>query len=211
MLNAVIFDLDGVIVHTDRLNYQIWKDLADELGIYFDEQINDRMRGVSREGSLEIVLERGERTYSAEEKAAMVARKNAEYQQLIKTLGEKDLPGEVKRTLDALRGRGLKLAIGSSSKNAKFILERIGLGDFFDAIADGTCIERGKPDPEVFLNAAAYLGVSPSETLVVEDADAGIRAAHAGGFFSAAVGPARACPLADFRLECISDLLDIVK
>ncbi|NCB62242.1 MAG: beta-phosphoglucomutase [Clostridia bacterium] len=209
-MKAVIFDLDGVIVHTDKLNYQIWKDLADELGIYFDEKINDRMRGVSREGSLEIVLERGARTYTAEEKAAMVARKNAEYKELIKTLGEKDLSSEVKGTLEELRARGLMLALGSSSKNARFILERIGLGDFFDAIADGTCIKRSKPDPEVFLTAAELLGVEPSAALVVEDADAGIRAAHTGGFLSAAVGPARECPLADYRLERFSELLDIV-
>ena len=136
-LNAVIFDLDGVICFTDKYHFQAWKKLADEEGIYFDEEINDRLRGVSRMDSLDIILERAFREYTQEEKTQMAARKNESYVHLLDQMSPADLSVEVKDTLDELRKRGYKLAIGSSSKNTKKILKQIGLGDYFDAISDG--------------------------------------------------------------------------
>ena len=189
---GIIFDLDGVICFTDKYHYQAWKKLADSLGIYFDEEINNRLRGVSRMESLEIILERSDKEYTSGEKQQLADRKNEEYVKLLAEMSPKDLSEEVKDTLDVLRSRGYLLAIGSSSKNAKNILKRLGLGNYFDAVSDGTNITKSKPDPEVFLKAAEYLQVDPAECLVVEDAKAGIDAATAGGFDSAGLGEAAA-------------------
>ncbi len=142
--------------------------------------------------SLEIILERYDGKLTAQEKEALAEEKNALYRRLLANMSPADLSAEVKETLDALRGMGLKLAIGSSSKNTKFILSRLGLGDYFDAISDGTNITRSKPDPQVFLMAADFIGMKPEKCLVVEDAKAGIQAAVAGGFDSAGLGEAAA-------------------
>ena len=128
---AVIFDLDGVICFTDKYHYQAWKAVADELGIYFDEEINNRLRGVSRMESFEIILERYDGVMSEEDKIAYTTKKNDIYKELLKNMSPADLSSEVKETLDALRAKGLKLAIGSSSKNTPFILGQLGLGDYF--------------------------------------------------------------------------------
>lgn len=208
---AVIFDLDGVICFTDKFHYQAWKTLADRLGVYFDERINDRLRGVSRMASLDIILERSTVLYTSREKEALAAEKNETYRELLKSMSPADLTNEVRDTLTELRSRGYKLSIGSSSKNTKFILSQIGLGDFFDAIADGTDITRSKPDPEVFLKSAAKLGVLPDHCAVVEDARAGIEAAKAGGMTALALfGDARNCGLEDYNLKSFSDLLNIL-
>lgn len=207
---GIIFDLDGVICSTDHYHYLAWKDLADRLGIYFDETINNRLRGVSRMASLEIVLERSAVAYTEEEKAAFAEEKNNRYRELLKNMSPADLAPEVKETLDALRSKGLKLGIGSSSKNTKFILSQIGLGDYFDKISDGTNITRSKPDPEVFLKAAEYLELPPETCLVVEDAKAGIEAATAAGMDSAAIGDAVQCGLATYNLTRFADLLNCV-
>ncbi len=207
---GIIFDLDGVICSTDHYHYLAWKALADRLGIYFDETINNRLRGVSRMASLDIVLERDDRAWSPEEKAAFAEEKNNTYRALLKNMSPADLSAEVRETLDALRERGLLLGIGSSSKNTKFILSQIGLGDYFDKISDGTNISRSKPDPEVFLKAAEFLGLDPADCLVVEDAKAGIQAASAAGMDSAAIGDAAGCGLATYDLERFSDLLRCV-
>lgn len=148
---AVIFDLDGVICSTDRYHYLAWKKIADDLHIYFDEKINNRPRGVSRMESLEIVLERYDGNLTEEEKRALAEKKNQFYVELLEQMTEKDLSAEVSKTLVELREKGLKLAIGSSSKNAKRILGRLGLGSYFDAVSDGTNIQKSKPEPEVFL------------------------------------------------------------
>lgn len=203
---GVIFDLDGVICFTDKYHYQAWKAVADEIGVYFDETINNRLRGVSRMDSLEIILERAERAYTPEEKEALAEKKNDLYRRLLGNMSPADLSGEVKRTMDALRAVGIRLAIGSSSKNTKFILERIGLSGYFDAISDGTNIQRSKPDPQVFQMAAEFLGLEPGCCLVVEDAEAGIRAARAGGFDSAGLGEAAACGLATYAMQSFGDL-----
>ncbi len=208
---AVIFDLDGVICFTDKYHYQAWKMLADRLGIYFDETINNRLRGVSRMASLEIILERSAKEYTQEEKVAFAEEKNDYYRELLKNMSPADLTDEVKVTLNELRRRGYLLTIGSSSKNTKFILSRIGLADFFDAIADGTDITRSKPDPEVFLISAAKVGVAPADCAVVEDAKAGIQAAKAGGMTALALfGDAKGCGLEDYDLTSFSDLLNVL-
>ena len=208
---GIIFDLDGVICFTDRYHYQAWKALADRLGIYFDETINNRLRGVSRMACLEIILERSNKPYSESEKAHFCEEKNEDFRRLLSSMSPEDLSDEVKNTLEELRSRGYKLAIGSSSRNTKFILSRIGLGDFFDAISDGSDITHSKPDPEVFQIAAERLGFEPAECLVVEDAFSGIQAAKAGGMDAAALhGDAENCGLEDYDLENFSDLLNIL-
>lgn len=208
---AVIFDLDGVICFTDKYHYRAWKALADRLGIYFDEKINDRLRGVSRMASLEIVLEKAEKSYTQEEKEAFAEEKNNLYKELLKDMTEADLSEEVRTTLEELRKRGYKLSIGSSSKNTKFILGQLGLGDFFDAIADGTDITNSKPDPEVFLKSAEKLGIEPSQCAVVEDAKAGIEAAKAAGMTALALfGDAKECGEEDYNLTGFADLLNVL-
>lgn len=196
---GVIFDLDGVIVSTDNCHYLAWKRMADEEGIYFDRTINERLRGVSRMESLEIILERAQRPYTDDEKQAMAARKNAYYVELIGSLTRADiLPGALD-TLSYLKGRGVKVAIGSSSKNTPIILRQIGLENAFDAVADGNAITHSKPDPEVFVLAARLLGLEPKNCLVVEDADAGIEAAVGGGMRALGVGSAAGNPAAAFH------------
>ena len=204
---GIIFDLDGVICSTDEYHYLAWKALADRLGIPFDRERNNLLRGVSRMASLDIILEKSGKTYTEEEKAAFAEEKNTLYRELLGRMSPADLSGDVKNTLEALRKTDLKLAIGSSSKNTPFILERIGLKDFFDAVADGNCITHSKPHPEVFLKAADKLGLIPQDCLVVEDAHAGVEAAKAGGFDCAAMGDARDDERADWHLEKFSDLL----
>ncbi len=189
-IQAVIFDLDGVIVSTDEYHYQGWKRLADELGVHFDRQINDRLRGVSRMASLDILLERADRSYSDDEKVKLAARKNGYYRQLITRLTPGDLLPGAGRVVRELKARGVKVAIGSSSRNARPILAGIGMTDAFDAIVDGNDIERSKPDPQVFTLAAERLGIDPSGCLVIEDADAGVEAGVAAGMRVLAVGAA---------------------
>lgn len=210
MLKAIIFDLDGVICSTDEYHYRAWKMLADRLGIPFDRQVNNRLRGVSRMASLEIVLSGGAGTYSDREKKMMAEEKNALYRKMLSAMSEKDLNPEIRQTLDALRAQGLLLAIGSSSKNTPYILSRLGLLDYFDAVCDGNCIVHSKPDPEVFVKAAAMLGVAPEEALVVEDAVSGAQAGHAGGFRVACVGDAAAALAGDANLKQFSQLLQVV-
>ena len=206
---AFIFDLDGVIVFTDKFHYQAWKKMADGMGIYFDEIINNRLRGVSRMESLEIILEKYDGTLTQAEKEARAEEKNGYYRELLKTMTPADVSDEVRETLQELRNRGYKLAIGSSSKNARFILERVGLLDFFDAISDGNNITNSKPDPEVFVKAAEYLDEKPENCIVVEDAYAGVDAAKAGGMDAAAIGDAASYEKADYVLKNFKDLLDI--
>ena len=208
-MKAIIFDLDGVIISTDEQHYQGWKALADRLEIPFNREVNNRFRGVSRMACMDIIEEISGRTFTQEEKVAHATWKNDYYRSLLGEMSPADLSVEVKSTLDALRTKGLKLAIGSSSKNAKFILERIGLADYFDAISDGTNIARSKPDPEVFLKAAEFLGLEPADCLVVEDAVAGVEAAHAGGMKAAAVGDAASKNCGDYILKSFCQLLDI--
>ncbi len=195
-IQAVIFDLDGVIVSTDECHYLAWKRLADAQGIPFDRQINHRLRGVSRMQSLDIILEWSRRQYAAQEKHEMAERKNQWYRQMLSSLTPRDiLPGAME-VLRELKARGVKVAVGSSSRNSPLILQRIGLEDFFDATADGNDITHSKPHPEVFQKAAQRLNVRPEHCLVVEDAEVGVESAINAGMKCLALGAARGHPQA---------------
>lgn len=207
---AIIFDLDGVICDTDQYHYWAWKQIADEIGVYFDENINNRLRGVSRMDSLDIILESYAGKPSKIEKEYYASKKNDLYLGLLKNMSPADLSPEVKGALNELRTQGLLLAIGSSSKNAKLILRQIGLDNYFDAVSDGTNIIHSKPDPEVFLKASEYLQVEPHLCLVVEDAKSGILAALAANMDCAAINDGTRYNLAHYSLNNISDLLPIV-
>ena len=205
MVKAVIFDLDGVLVTTDVLHFNAWKALAEELGINnFTKADNARQRGVSRMASLEVVLEKTDRVFTDEEKIALADKKNTNYVKSLDTLTKADVLPGVFEFLDFLKEKGVKIALGSASKNAPLILEKTGLSDKFDAISCGLDTTKSKPDPEVFLVAAKKLGMDPADCVVFEDSDAGIVAAKAGGMLAFAVGEAKTNPQADF----ISDSID---
>ncbi|HIR13832.1 MAG TPA: beta-phosphoglucomutase [Candidatus Choladousia intestinavium] len=210
MIQGIIFDLDGVLVSTDKFHYQAWKRLADRLGIYFDEEINKKLRGVSRRESLEIILEgKKETVYTEKEKTEFTEEKNRFYQELLKQLTPSEVDVSVRKTLQELKKRGYKLAVGSSSKNAGTILNRTELIKEFDAVSDGNNIKRSKPDPEVFVKAAEMLNLSCEECAVVEDAEAGIEAAKRGGMMAVGIGPASESPKADKAVNKIEQLTEI--
>lgn len=212
-IKAVIFDLDGVIVSTDDYHYRAWKTMADAERIYFDREINERLRGVSRMESLEIILEKADKAYTNEEKNEMAEKKNSLYRELLEELSPMDILSGVRRVLETLKGNNIKIAIGSSSKNTPMILKKIGLSDYFDAVADGNEIKNSKPEPEVFLLAAKKLGINAEECLVVEDADAGVEAAIAGNMKVLAVGYASSNNKGDYKFKDLSlvDIETIVK
>ena len=186
--------------------------MSDEMGIYFDEKINNRLRGVSRAESLEIILERYEGpALSQEKKAELMESKNNTYRELLASMTPADVADEVRETLAELHNRGYKLAIGSSSKNAKFILEKVDLLGAFDAISDGTNITKSKPDPEVFVKAAEFLGEQPEDCYVVEDAYAGIDAAKNVGMQAVGIGDAAGYEKADHKIQSFRDLLALEK
>jgi len=206
---GIIFDLDGVICNTDEYHYLAWKQLADRLGIPFDRERNNLLRGISRMASLDIILRNSNYSFSDEEKTALAKEKNDLYRQLLNQMTPDNLSTDVKDTLEKLRHSGLQLAIGSSSRNTPLILERLGLNDYFDAVIDGNSITKSKPDPEVFLKASQTLKLAPAECLIVEDAHAGVQAAVAGGFDCAAMGNAKDDDQAVFHINHFSELLTI--
>jgi beta-phosphoglucomutase len=194
MIKGIIFDLDGVLVSTDEYHYLAWKFIADREGIPFDREINHRQRGVSRMESLEVLLEQASRDYSDAEKLALADEKNRHYVESLAQLKPEDaLPG-ARECLLALRKMGIKVAVGSSSRNTPMILRQTCLGEFLDAVADGNDITRSKPDPEVFLLAAERLLLSPAECLVVEDAPAGIEAGRRAGMPCLGIGSEETLP-----------------
>ena len=209
-IRAIIFDLDGVLCHTDRFHFLAWKALSDRLGLPFDETANERLRGVSRMESLELVLGEKADQFSPEEKQALAEEKNRIYKGYLKEMKPGDLSKGVRLTLHTLRQRGYLLAVGSSSKNTSLILRQLGLDDFFDAVVDGTQITRSKPDPEVFLTAAARLGVPPPYTLVVEDALSGVHAAQEVHFRIIGIRSEHHDPQAEITITRLENLLEIL-
>jgi len=207
----IIFDLDGVLVFTDQYHYIAWKTIADRLAIPFDEIVNNRLRGVSRMESLEIILSYSTKNFSESEKKAFAEEKNDVYKGLLERLSPESIEAETIQTLEKLRDSGLGLAIGSSSKNAEFILQKTGIAHFFDAVACGMKIKKTKPDPEVFLLAAKLLNSNPKDCLVIEDAHAGIEAAHGGRFDSVGIGDAYSNELATYKIKSLKELCEIVK
>jgi len=187
-IKACIFDLDGVVVDTAKYHYLAWKRLASELGFEFYEKDNERLKGISRLDSLNILLEIGGVALSANEKERLAAQKNQWYLEYIdKMKPDEILPG-VRDFIEELRENGIKVGLGSASKNARLILNQLGIIHLFQTIADGTRVSRAKPDPEIFLLAAKDLSVIPSQSVVFEDAEAGIEAAVRGGFKSVGIG-----------------------
>ncbi len=190
MIKGIIFDLDGVLVSTDELHYQAWKRLAQELGIKdFTKEDNEKQRGVSRMESLDVVLNKGDKVYSLEEKEELAERKNAYYVDLLETLDNKAVLCGVVKTIRYLKQLGMLIGIGSVSKNTPAILQKAELDQYIDKVSCGLDITNSKPDPEVFLVAAKKLGLEPENCLVVEDSAAGIVAAKAAGMKSLGVGP----------------------
>lgn len=190
MLKACIFDLDGVVVDTAKYHYLAWKRLANEFGFDFDEHLNEKLKGVSRKESLELILKWANVSISDSEKLDAAKRKNDWYIEYVaKMTAAEILPGVV-HFLNELKTNDIRIALGSASRNSMMCLERIGLLNYFDVIVDGNKVETAKPDPEVFLRGATDLGLKPFECVVFEDAQVGIEAANAGGFFSVGVGDA---------------------
>ena len=191
-MKLAIFDLDGVIVDTAKYHYIAWKELADRLGFEFTHEHNERLKGVSRVRSLEILLEIGkmENKFSEEEKEKMAAEKNKRYVEYISKLKKDELLPGSKELLLELREKGIKTGLGSASKNARQILDSLEITDLFDIIIDGTSTSKAKPDPEVFVLGAKALGIDPKDCVVFEDAQAGIEAALAAGMTAIGVGSA---------------------
>lgn len=213
-IKAVIFDLDGVIVSTDEYHFQAWKQLAQAHGISFERADNERLRGVSRMESLEILLEKSDARFSAPEKHLMAQTKNTIYRKSLGNLAPCDILPGVTATLRGLAQRRIPVAIGSSSRNAATILAAIGLANAFAIVVDGTHISQSKPHPEVFILAARRLGIDPGQCLVVEDAEAGVEAGLAAGMRVLAVGPAcghpgASCRAADLLALSVDEMLAV--
>ena len=208
-LQAVIFDLDGVIVSTNHLHYQAWKKIADREGIPFNQTINKKLLGVSRMESLEIILKKAERKYSQFEKNNMAAFKNAEYINLLSKLSTKDILPGVAVIIAFLKSKKIKTAVTSGSQNAAIILQQTSLASAFDVFVDGNEVSTPKPNPEVFLRAAAKLQISPENCLVVDDAMIGIQAAKGGGMFAAGISEAEESPMCDWKLKELTDLINL--
>ncbi|MDR2749797.1 MAG: beta-phosphoglucomutase [Clostridiales bacterium] len=198
--DAIVFDLDGVIVSTDEQHYLAWKMIADDEGIPYSREINNRQRGVSRMESLDVLLEAAPKAYSQAEKDEMAFRKNEEYKRGISFLKPSDMLEGMPEILALLKEKGLKSAIASSSKNTNTILERLELSNWFDAVVSGSDIKASKPDPEVFSLAAQWLGLDPAKCLCVEDAKAGIESGRGAGMKTLGIGPSTR-GISDFHFE----------
>lgn len=205
-MKGAIFDLDGVIVDTAKYHYLAWRSLAGELGFPFTEQDNERLKGVSRMRSLDILLEIGGLEYSEAEKLAMAEKKNRLYVEYISGLDESELLPGVRAYLNALRARGVAIALGSASKNAEFILEKLNIAGLFDVVIDGNKVARAKPDPEVFQSACRELGLEPQDCVVFEDAEAGVAAGKAAGMRVVGIGKPEVLKAADLVISGLHEL-----
>jgi beta-phosphoglucomutase len=208
-IKALLFDLDGVIVSTEKNHFEAWRETASKLGISFSEHDNEALKGVNRVDSLKQILSHGNKAVSDEEFESLLVFKNDMYLDSITNLSKADLLPGVHELLLQARSMGIKIGLGSSSKNAPMILNRLGITDLFDVIIDGNGVTHPKPNPEVFLSGAKALELSPSDCLVFEDASSGVAAAKAGGFMAIGVGNPMLKGVADvyfnelteFRLE----------
>ncbi len=194
---AIIFDLDGVLTDTARYHYLAWKSIADELNIPFDKELNEQLKGVSRQKSLDIILQNAGLHLSNEQKTKLLEQKNRLYLQFIAKLSPNDLLPGIEQLLTTLKKQNIPMAVGSASKNARRVLDSLQITPFFDVIVDGHAVSRPKPHPEVFLRAARLLGIAPGHCIVVEDARAGILAAKRAGMKAIAVGSPEHFPEAD--------------
>lgn len=203
MIKACLFDLDGVIVDTAKYHFLAWHRLAAELGFEFTQSDNEALKGVSRMASLDILLSVGgmKDQFSAEQKEQMATRKNEWYLEYIMKMNSDEILPGVERFLGELREAGVKVALGSASKNAPLILDRVGITSLFDAIVDGTMVSNAKPDPQVFLLGAELVGVEAGDCVVFEDAEAGIEAAVRAGMRSVGIGDAEILSQATFNIS----------
>ena len=205
-IKACLFDLDGVVVDTARYHYIAWNKIAEELGFHFSEQDNERLKGVSRMESLDILLDVGGINIDSAQKTELAEKKNNLYVSYIRQMTPDEILPGVIRFLDELHKNNLLIALGSASKNAMFILDKIGLAQKFDAVIDGNKVFRAKPDPEVYLKGASELGVSPENCLVFEDAQAGIDAARKGGMSVIGIGKVENLKNADFVIPGFANM-----
>jgi beta-phosphoglucomutase len=202
-IKGFIFDLDGVLTDTAEYHYRGWKRLAEEEGLAFTREDNEHLRGIPRRESLLLILK--DRSFPEEKLVAMMDRKNHYYLKFIREISPKDVLPGARELLEEIRKAGLKSAVGSASKNATEVIQRLGIADLLDAISDGNSVERQKPAPDLFLHAAAQLGLQAGECVIVEDAAAGIKAARAGGFYSVGLGPRERVGNADVVLESLQN------
>jgi beta-phosphoglucomutase len=210
MLNSMqagLFDLDGVIVDTAKFHYLAWRELANGLGFDISEEQNEQLKGISRMESLERILKLGGATLSDDEKVRLATIKNARYVDMIKQIDATEILRGAKEYLLELRARGVKIALGSASKNAEIILKNLGILPLFDAVIDGNKVSKSKPNPEVFLLGAEALGVPPAACVVYEDAAAGVEAAKRGGMYAVGIGHAENLPGADIVVPGLFALL----
>jgi beta-phosphoglucomutase len=200
-IQAIILDLDGVITDTAEYHFQAWQRVAQEEGISFTREDNEALRGVSRRQSLELLLGEHIERYGEDQQQKIMDRKNGYYRDLLEHITADDFLDGAPELLKAIRARGLKMAIGSASKNTPTVLERLGILDAFDVIADGHSVEHGKPAPDLFLFAAAQMGVQPEQCVVIEDAASGIAAALAANMIAVGIGPKERVGAAHYRYE----------
>lgn len=204
-IKGAIFDLDGVICNTAGYHYLAWKRLADQLGFMFTEEDNERLKGVSRERSLEILLEIGQVSATETQKKEWADEKNKWYVEYISAMTKEEVLPGVREFLQMLSDKEIKIALGSASKNAGLILERIEIGQLFDYVVDGNMVKRAKPDPEVFLTAAKGLGIKSCDCIVFEDAEAGVEAAHRAGMKCVGVGKSECLKHAEYHVKDFKD------
>jgi len=203
LIKGWIFDLDGVITDTAKNHYQAWRKLADEENLVFNEHINEKLRGVSRRASLEIIL--NGKKYSEEKILQMMERKNGYYRESLNSLTSEDILPGILPLLDELKEKGKKLAIGSASRNTEFILTHLDIRPYFDGVATGAHVDRAKPAPDVFVYAAGQIGVAVDNCIVIEDAEAGVSGAKKAGFRTIGIGPEERVGHADVRLDSTED------
>ncbi|WP_295675977.1 beta-phosphoglucomutase [uncultured Mucilaginibacter sp.] len=206
IIKACIFDLDGVIVDTAVYHYKAWKRLANELGFDFSEEANEKLKGVSRVRSLELILQWGGITKTKAEQDELATKKNAWYIDMISHMTPAEILPGAREFVEACRQAGLKIALGSASKNSGMILEKVGITNLFDAVIDGNKVSKAKPDPEVFLKGAEALNVAPAECVVFEDAIAGIDAAINGGMKSVGIGSPDVLGKADLVVSGLNEM-----
>jgi len=211
MIKAVIFDLDGVIAKTDNYHYLAWKKTCEEHHLFFDKDLNNELRGVSRQNSLNIILKHNKFKMNEDSINQILSEENQYFNEIISKINETDLFTGIIDVFKELKVRNIKIGVGTMTKHSKEIIDGLNIRSYFDAIVDGNMVVNSKPDPEVFLSCAKLLEVNPTETLVIEDGKSGIEAANAGGFISVAIRNVTSLNIAKFNIDDITEVLDVLK
>ncbi len=205
MIKGFIFDLDGVITDTAELHYLAWKKLSNDMGWAFDREVNEKLRGVSRMDSIHIIKDHNNAQVSESKLVELATRKNNIYVDSLDQMSPKDYLSGAQELLTLLRQEGFKVALGSASKNSTKVLDQLEATKFFDVIGDGNSVSKSKPAPDIFLFGAKKLDLQPSECIVYEDAEAGVDAAKAGGFYTVGIGPEERVGHADVRFDTMKE------